>query len=115
MSAQLALEVARAEADRGIALAELGAVNVCEDWPDLALAYLRRYAETHSGFPMFFVTQEAARDPAMPTVNPKAWGQITRSAIKAGIIAKTALTMPHPRRHACPAIVFRSLVFKGPL
>lgn len=104
------LEVARAQADRGMALAELGAINVCEDWPDLAIAFLRRYAEAHEQFPMFFVTQEAERDPAMPEVNPKAWGQVTRSAIKAGIIAKTGTFMPHPRRHACPAIVFRSLV-----
>lgn len=109
---QMTLNFARAQRDRGMAQAEAHANAVADGWSDLALAYLRRYAETHEQFPMFFVTQEAERDEAMPEVNPKAWGQITRSAIKAGIIAKTGAFMPHPRRHACPAIVFRSLVYR---
>lgn len=110
---QMTLNFARAQRDRGMALAEQGAINACEDWPELALAYLRRYAETHEQFPMFFVTQAAERDPTMPKVNPKAFGQVTRTALRLGIIEKTGAFMPHPRRHACPAIVFRSLVYGG--
>lgn len=108
------IEHARRERELGMARAEQGAVNACEEWPDLAFAFLRQYAEQHERFPGFFVTQAAASAKVFPVdVNQRAWGGIFKRAMNQGVIEKTASTMPHPKRHACPASVFRSLIYRG--
>lgn len=106
------LSIAYKQCDQGMARAAQGAENAVEGWTDLALDFLKRYAETHERFPAFFVTAAAETEPTLAGVNPKAWGPVVQTAMKRGIIAKTDSTMPHPGRHACPAYVFRSLVCK---
>lgn len=112
---QLTLDhaLARAEADAGMARALGHAERETPAWGAAALAYLRRYAETHDEFAGFFVTLTAESDPTFPAVKGQAWGAIWIKAQKLGIVLDTGRSMKHPRRHNCKAIVWRSLIFDG--
>lgn len=108
------LAAARAAADVGIALALDKAERECEGWSSMALNFLRAYATRHAEFPGFFVTMASALDPNFPQpANEKAWGAIWRKAARLGIVKDSGKTMPHPKRHACKAIVWASLIFRG--
>lgn len=83
-------------------------------WGEAALAWLRAYAERHEEFPGWFVTSESSRDPKFPDpINPKAWGMIWRRAQRLGIVVHSGKTTPRPTRHGCPAVVWRSLVYRA--
>ena len=81
-------------------------------WGEKANAFLRTYAEKKEYFTGYMVVMASELDasfPAPPT--SKAWGQIFRMAAKRGVIENSGRTMPHPKRHGCPAAIWRSLVF----
>ena len=104
-------EIARRQRDEGMDRALDKAERDVPKWGDLALDWLRRYAETHEEFPGWFVTQGAELDPNFPKAKGQAWGAIWVRAQKAGIVRDSGKRMPHPRRHGCPAVVWTSLVF----
>lgn len=109
------LDLALAQAREGMSRALEHAEADVPAWGDLALQWLRKYAETHAQFPGWFVTEESSRDPNFPAPkNSRAWGAIWKQAQRLGIIEATNRTMPHPRRHGCPAVVWRSLVLLEP-
>lgn len=111
---QLAIDFARAAADEGMGRALQRAERDVPAWGDLALQWLRRYAETHQEFPGWFVTSESSRDPKFPApANSKAWGAIWKQAQRLGIIEATGRTKPHPARHGCPAAIWKSKVYRG--
>ncbi len=111
---QLPIDFAHALRDEGMARALDHAETDCPGWSDTAMAFLKRYAEEHAEFTAFMVTAASELDRSFPLVsNPRAWGQVYRQAMKMGVIEKTDRFMPHPRRHACPAMVFSSLVYRA--
>lgn len=108
---QLSLDVAIRKRDQGMAQAEAGANATHQDWSDAALEYLSAHARSNEVFPAYFVTQPAEK--FFPGVNQKAWGPIFQRALRLKLIEKTGTYVPHPQRHACPAIVYRSRIFRG--
>lgn len=112
MSAQLDIDFARAARDDGMARAADHAEEVVPGWGDLALSYLKRYAESHDRFPGWFVTREAEllqAIPAPPTL--KSWGSVFTKAQRDGLIVKDGYTQD-PRRHASPIPCWRSLIYR---
>ena len=107
-------EIARRLAREGQERALDRAERDTPSWGDLALAWLRRYAERHAEFPAWFATQEAERDPDFPAPsNPRAWGAIWKRAQRERIVRASGRTLPHPKRHGCPAVVWMSLVYEA--
>ena len=83
-------------------------------WGELALAFLKRYAERNAEFPGFFVTMAAETDPNFPApAEDRAWGGVWKRAARMGIVKDTSRTMRHPRRHGVKATVWRSMVYIG--
>ena len=108
------MEAARAARDQGMALALDKAEREHEGWSSIALNFLRKYAAENAEFPGYFVTMASGLDPEFPQPgNEKAWGSVWRKAAKLGIVRDSGKTMPHPKRHACKAIVWKSLLYRG--
>lgn len=115
---QLAIDFA-AEIKQAQVAGDEGIRRACEHaetdkpgWTTEALRYLQRYAERHQEFAGFMVTMQSELDASFPKPETtKAWGQVYRLALKGGLIEKTGRDMPHPRRHGCPAEIYRSLVW----
>lgn len=81
-------------------------------WGEQAFQFLKTYALQNEYFTGFMVTMASEQDSLFPTPeNEKAWGSVYRRAMHAGLIEKTQKRMPHPRRHASEAIVYRSKVY----
>ena len=117
MTAQLSLideqGRARQARDEGMSRALAHAEADTPSWGEIAYAWLYRYATSHERFTGFILTAESHRDKTFPQpANERAWGQVYRRATKSGVIRDSGQTMPHPRRHACKAIVWRSLVYQ---
>ncbi len=111
---QLPIDFARQARDEGMQRSLDHAEADCEGWGSFASIFLEDYAKRHAEFTGFMVTAASKLDKSFPQpANERAWGQVYRQAMKAGIIEKTNRFMPHPRRRACPAVVFRSLVWRG--
>jgi hypothetical protein len=107
------IAAAVAEGKLGMARALDRAEHETAGWTDKALEFLRRYAETHAEFPAYFVTAASATDASFPKVtNHRAWGAVFKMAANERIIKATGRTMPHPKRHGCPAMIYCSLVLK---
>lgn len=103
------LESARQERDQKMQQALDHAEAETRAWGELALAYLRWYAERHDRFPGWFVTQTAGLSvPTPPT--PKAWGAIFTKAARDGLIRKDGYTQD-PNRHANPCPIWASNVY----
>jgi hypothetical protein len=80
-------------------------------WTQEARDFLRRYAEQHAEFAAFMVVGASELDEEFPQPDcQKAWGQVFKSACKAGIIEDSNKTVKHPRRHCSKATVWKSLV-----
>lgn len=91
-------------ADQGIAQA---AQNAGYDWCNQALQFLIAYAKRHREFAAFMVVAAAHADSDfIPAHSDKAWGAVFREAMRQGIICKTGRYVPHPKRHACEAILY---------
>src|SRR3954467_9221039 len=105
---QMPLDYAKAARDEGQQRALEGAEADTQGWGDIAAEFLKRYAETHEFFPGFFVTAESEKDDTFPKPkNERAWGVIYTRAQKLFWIKKTDRRVPHPKRHASEAIVYR--------
>ena len=82
-------------------------------WGDLALAYLKRYAETHDRFVGWFVTQAADLTGAVPTPPTlKSWGSIFSKAARDGWLVKDGYAQD-PHRHANPCPIWKILIHKA--
>lgn len=109
---QTSIDEAKAKGDQGMARALEYAEAETPEWGEIAYRFLHRYAEEHREFPGFFVTAASEMDQRFPAPsNERSWGMVYRRAMKAGILEKTQREMPHPKRHGCPACVYRSLVY----
>ena len=81
-------------------------------WGEQADAFLKAYALKNEYFTGYMLVLASELDPDFPTPpTGKAWGMIVRNAVRAGVIENSGKTMPHPKRHGCPATIWRSLVF----
>lgn len=100
---QLSLDLARSRRDQGMTRAVENADRQSPEWSTLAYSFLLSFARTHQ----YFISEDvsgASKEqhfPQPPT--DRAWGQIYRRAIKAGIIVQDG-TGRSARRHAslCP-------------
>jgi hypothetical protein len=82
------------------------------EWGMRALDFLRRYAAQEPRFTAFMVVAKAELDKTFPApANDKAWGRVFQVAAHNGVIRNSGSYMPHPKRHACPAIVWESLIY----
>ncbi len=109
MSAQLSLNLARQQADRGIALAELGAENAHEGWSELAFTYLKLYARLMGGtFTAEQVLEAADKHGLLKPPNDRAWGQVFRTAARRGIIVKAGVGVCR-KRHASVCVLWRAV------
>lgn len=114
MATREAMKYARDAANDGMKRALDHAESDVPGWTELALEFVRRYAERNEYFPWYFITMAAEQDKNFPAPEGgQSWGGINRRAQNLGIIEKSDRTMSHPRRHASETRVWRSLVFKG--
>jgi len=115
MSAQLSIDfaTARAARDAGMQQALQHAERFDDEWPDLALAFLCRYAFTHEFFTVEEMTAEARRLGYGSPTDDRAWGSIIRKAACCDVIRRTGMTKPRLKGHASPGPVWQSLVFSG--
>ncbi len=99
-----------AATERGITQAESGANAAHEGFTDEAMTFLRDFAQRYKWFTAFMFV--AAAEKRFPDVNSKAFGAVFQRASREKLIRKTGQTLPHPRRHRCPAIIWQSMVAK---
>lgn len=106
---QLSLTDALAAADA--AIARVGE-HAPPDWHATALAAVFEVASRCPTFTVDAVQERLADVPPPP--EPRAMGAVIREAVAAGWIAKTSEYRPtaNVRAHACPRVVWRSLLFK---
>lgn len=110
---QMTLDFARRQRDRGMGQAELGAVNACEDWPDLALSYLRLYATQHPDrFTAEDVLEAADKWGLMVPPNDRAWGPVFLRAAKQGLIRKDGTGVCR-KRHLSICVAWRSVICRA--
>lgn len=115
LAADGSLDQARLARDDGMKRALDHAEEETPAWGELALAFLRCYAQKEPAFAAYMVVMASENDGAFPIPpNSRAWGTVFRAAAKARIIENSGTTVEHPKRHACPAIVWRSLIFGRP-
>ena len=101
------LSEARAAGERGMTLALDKAMREHLEWKTHAYEFLKSYAAREPIFAAFMVVASSKLDKTFPQPsNERAWGAIFQRALRDGVITKTGRTMPHPKRHACPAIIY---------
>lgn len=100
---QLSLPLARRQAEAGMAQALNNADNKIPNWSSMAYSFLLSYARTHR----YFISEDvsgASKEQGLPQPpTDRAWGQVYRRAIKAGIIVRDGAGIS-ARRHGsmCP-------------
>lgn len=106
---QLDLDFARAQRDEGITRAVASADGSVPGWSDLALVWIRLYAQQHRG--ERFIGREvvlASREHGViQPPNDKAWGGPMQRAAKLGIIRRVG-SAPDPNRHCNPVPLWES-------
>lgn len=103
---------ARAKRDAGMLQAMHHAQDEDAEWPDVAYAFLVRYARTHEFFMGWECTAEANRLGYGSPTTSKSWGALYTKAQREGVIAKFG-SGNDPHRHASICPRYRSLVFVG--
>lgn len=103
---QLTLDEARTATEQGIAQA---ADNAGQEWIELAIEEVRRYALNHRTFLAEQVRLSPNDLPDPP--HARAWGQVMLSAAKRGIIEKNGFGFARAS-HLSPVVKWKSLVFK---
>lgn len=106
MTERTLFDLLAAESARDEALDQV-ARNAPDGWEADASAWLCAYLRVHREY----VPDVANRNGPEPPER-RAWGIITRRAIRAGWIVRTGFT-PRTRGHATPGPVYRSLLFQG--
>ena len=101
-------EYDRAAAARDAALEQVEA-NTPDGWQEAAVAWLAGFLLRHE---TYFPDTDNRACPAQPP-QLRAWGIITRHAIKAGWIRPTEEFRPRTRGHCTPGRVYQSLIFQG--
>jgi len=115
LNQQLTLDhaIARAEADAGMRSALEHAESEFPDWRNVAMAYLRRYAEAHARFYGWEVVKTAALDKSFPApANSKAWGSQIQKAARLGLIERVGAG-PDPHRHGNLIPLWQSKVYRA--
>lgn len=105
------LSEARAAGERGMTLAAEKADRQVDGWTSIAYEFLKSYAAREPMFTAFMVVASSKLDKTFPQpTSDKAWGKVFTKAANDGLIRKTERSVPHPKRHGCPAWVWESLV-----
>lgn len=107
------LTQAREAANEGMQRAIDAAERRDDEWPELALGFLRCYAMTHPEFTIEEATAEASRLGYGSPSDERAWGSIVRRAAIHGYIRNTHTTRPRVKGHGSPGIIWQSLVYVG--
>lgn len=108
MTAQLAIDFARAQADEGMLRASLHAEQSQPGWLEIAYQALVDHARDHERFTSYEF-RKASRL-TFPTT-PKALGSVFKRAAKEGIIERVGFAQD-PDRHDSPAPVWRSRIYR---
>jgi len=111
---QLAIDfsAARAAADRGMQQALDHAEYIDQEWPDLAYAFLCRYARSHEFFEGWQCTDLANAMGFGSPADDRAWGAIYKRALNTEVIVMDGIGRnPHRHTSVCPR--YRSLIFAG--
>jgi len=103
---------ARAAANRGMRQALDHAEYTDQEWPDLAYAFLCRYARSHEFFEGWHVTEAARLCGYDAPTTGRAWGSLYVKAQKDGVMVKAGAGR-NPHRHNSICERYRSLVFSG--
>lgn len=103
---------ARAARDAGMTQALEHAERVNDEWPDMAYAFLCRYARGHAEFISETLTNEAIRMGYGSPADARSWGSLFAKAARAGVIQRIGYGVSQ-RRHCSPTPLWRSLVFVG--
>lgn len=105
MSAQLTFDnaMARAAADSGMRRALEHAEQTVEKWGDLAYLFLEQYARRHGTFISEDVSDASKVWGMEQPPTDRAWGQVYKRAIKAGVIVMDGTGRSRRRHHSlCP-------------
>lgn len=104
------IQTAMARRDSGIDRVAASANSAIDGWTDIALEKVVSYAQGHESFLMEDVRAALTEDfPGPP--DARAWGSVTRRAIKEGLIIKDGYA-PARSSNLSPKPVWKSLVFK---
>ncbi len=106
------LQQARDARDAGMSRAIQHAERIDDEWPDIAMGFLIRYARTHDLFISEEATAEAERLGYGSPADDRAWGGVFKRAARDGIIARAGFGISK-RRHLSPTPLWRSMVFGG--
>ncbi len=110
------MEVSQAAAehrrDTGISNGAAAADSAISGWSEAALERVINYAQTHESFLMEEVRADLGEEFPLPP-DARAWGGVTRRAIKDGVIAKDGYA-PARSSNLSPKQVWKSLVFPSP-
>lgn len=100
MSAQLAIDFARAERDAAMQQAVDAANSRVPRWSEVAFQYVRLYAQQRRGqrFIGRDITQAAKAYGLESPASPKAWGGPIQRAVREGVIRKVGAA-PDLNRH----------------
>ena len=103
---------ARAARDQGMHQALDHAAQNDDTWPDMAYAFLCRYARSHEFFEGRHVTEAARLCGCDAPTTGRAWGSLYVKAQKDGVMVKAGAGR-NPHRHNSICERYRSLVFSG--
>lgn len=108
---QVTQEQAVSRRESGIFRGEVGANAEIDGWSDLALERIVEYAASHETFLMEEVRRSLPEDFPEPS-DARAWGVVTRKAVKDKIISRTENYAPARSSNLSPKPVWSSLIFK---
>ena len=109
MSAQLAIDFARAERDAAMQQAVDAANGRVPKWSSVAFEFIRLYAMQHRGqkFIGRDITQAALAYGLESPASPKAWGGPIQRAVKEGVLVKVGFAQDF-NRHCSPVPQFEA-------
>lgn len=100
------VDLAFAEAERGMNQALAHAEQVETGWGDVAYLFLQKYAREHAEpFTALDVRTAASAWGLSDPPTPKAFGGVFQRASRAGVIRKIGYA-PHAERHASPTVLW---------
>jgi hypothetical protein len=103
------LSQARQERDEGMSLAVERADRAISAWSELAIAWIRLYAQQHRGqqYTGRQIVLASRESGVIQPPNDKAWGSPMQRAARAGVIRRVG-TVPDPNRHCNPVPLWES-------
>lgn len=104
---RIALQAASARAEQGMDRAARKAEHINAGWCGVALEALRHFAAQQAGFWTIEMARSVLEAKLEPPSDGRAWGRVTRDAIRAGHIVKTDKTAPAASSNGAPKPMFK--------